>query len=378
MDLSHIPVIDAHCHPYPPDQMEITAQHLRDALSVSLHRESAAENESMLLVRMTLRALAGLLDCPRTWEAVIATRNERMRANKSAYLDLLWRDANIGAMLIDPGFPANPAITREVFAAHVPAQVFEGYRIERFFGADAFRTPAYQSLHDLVAAFRAKLDEEAGRPGVRFLKSVIAYRTGLAVEKVDERRAAAAWEAHRSYGDASDKVLRDYLFWIAAEKAAEHNLPFQLHTGHTSIVNRWPNVNPILLTPLFNEPEMQQTRFVLVHSGYPYCTEAGYMTSAYPNLMLDLSLMIPWSSIGIAGRIEQILESAPTSKIMYGSDGIQAPELYWMSAKLGRRALGQVLDKLIATAAIDAEEAREIAEAILFRNAERCYGIRLA
>jgi uncharacterized protein len=377
MDLRHIPLVDAHCHPYPPNRLEITARQLRDALSVSLHRESAAENESMLLVRMSLRMLAEILDCPRNWDAVIERRNERIRASKTHYLKLLWQDANISAMLIDPGYPGNPTIGSEEFSALVPAEVFEGYRIERFFPASSFHAPEYQSLSDLVDAFRAKLDDEARRPNVRFFKSVIAYRTGLAIQQVSESTALAAWKEHQAYRDPADKILRDYFFRIAAEKAAEHDLPFQLHTGHTSITNLWPNVNPILLTPFLNQPETQDTRFVLVHAGYPYCTEAGFMTSIYPNVMLDLSLMIPWSSIGISKRIEQILESAPTSKIMYGSDGIEAPEMYWISAKIGRRALGQVLDNLIAMDFVDADEALEIAEAILFRNAERCYGIAL-
>lgn len=377
MDLSQIPVIDSHCHPYPPDQQEITAQRLRDALSVSLRGETPAENESMLLVRMALRELAKLLDCPRNWAAVIESRNQRVRASRTDYLELLWQDANIGAMLIDPGYPLDQPITRQEFASIIPAEIFEGYRIERFFAAESFHAPEYRSIHDLVEAFRARLDEEARSPGVRFFKSVIAYRTGLAIEKVSESAAIAAWDDHQIYGDPADKILRDFLFWIAAEKASEHDLPFQVHTGHTSHINLWPNVNPILLTPLLNEPEMQETRFVLVHAGYPYCTEAGYMTSVYPNLMLDLSLMIPWSSIGIANRIEQTLESGPTSKIMYGSDGIQVPELYWISAKIGRRALAQVLDKLIENQTIDSDEATEIAEAILYRNAERCYGISI-
>ncbi len=330
-----------------------------------------------MLVRMALRALSELLDCPRNWDAVIERRNERIRASKTDYLKLLWRDANISAMLIDPGYPGKPAIGSEEFAALVPAEIFEGYRIERFFPANSFHAPEYQSLSDLLDAFRAKLDEEARRPNVRFFKSVIAYRTGLAIQNVSESIALAAWKEHQAYGDPADKILRDYLFQIAAEKAAEHDLPFQLHTGHTSITNLWPNVNPILLTPFLNQPEMQDTRFVLVHAGYPYCTEAGFMTSIYPNLMLDLSLMIPWSSIGIAKRIEQVLESAPTSKIMYGSDGIQAPEMYWISAKIGRRALGQVLDNLVAMDAVDIDEALEIAEGILYRNAERCYRLTL-
>jgi predicted TIM-barrel fold metal-dependent hydrolase len=212
---------------------------------------------------------------------------------------------------------------------------------------------------------------------LRFYKTVIAYMSGLAIRKVGEDEALAAWTARPAFRDPADKVLRDYLFWETALKAREHNLAFQVHTGHTSHINVWPNTNPILMTPLLNEPEMQDARFVLVHGGYPYCTEAGYLTSVYPKISLDLSLMIPWSSIGIARRIEETLESAPTSKIMYGSDGIEVPELYWISALNARKALGRVLDRLIEDGVLDDEEALDVGKDILYRNAERVYGISI-
>jgi predicted TIM-barrel fold metal-dependent hydrolase len=140
----------------------------------------------------------------------------------------------------------------------------------------------------------------------------------------------------------------------------------------------WTKVNPILLTPLLNEPELAEVSFVLVHGGYPYCAEAGYMTSAYPNVSLDLSLMIPWASIGAARCIAQTLEFAPTKKVMYGSDGIYVPELYWIGAHIARRALARVLGELIDDDVLDRDEAKEVAHDILHRNAERIYGVTIA
>ena len=379
MDLTGIPAIDTHCHPFPPQQDTITAQHLRDSLSVSLRGKTPVENESMLLCRMTVKALSVLLDCPPTWEATMAARNERVVADKAGYHTTLFEDANIGMLMIDPGYPATQEITVEEFSEVMPCPIVEGYRTERFAASEeqAFAKDQFGSFTDFVDAFNDKLDDEASRSSTRFFKTVIAYRTGLAIQRVGQPEARAAWDAHEHVGDSNEKVLRDFLFWETTKKAKEHDLPFQVHTGHTSHVNPWPNVNPILMTPMLNEPEMQDVRFVLVHGGYPYCTEAGYMTSVYPNVALDLSLMIPWSSIGIARRIEETLESAPTSKIMYGSDGIQTPELYWISAKNTRRALGRVLDRLEEEGVVDTDEATEIGKDILYRNAERIYGVSL-
>lgn len=132
LDLSSFPVIDAHCHPFPPEQSEITAQMLLDALTVSQHRHASPENESKLLTRMLVRQLSRLLDCKPTLESVDAERNQRASKDATAYNATLIDDANIRLMMIDPGFPSGASITLERFEAVVPCPVVEGYRIERF------------------------------------------------------------------------------------------------------------------------------------------------------------------------------------------------------------------------------------------------------
>jgi uncharacterized protein len=376
MDLSAIPAIDTHCHPFPPAQSIVSPELLRNAIGVSLAADASPLNDTALLNRMVVRGLAALLGCDQSWDAVVAARNAAAASDVRDYHRRLFADANVAMVLIDPGFPDTPTILAEDFEETVPCPVLEGYRIERFTGEGALHVTGHATFVEFIDAFQVRLDDEAARPRTRFFKTVIAYLTGLAIRKVSESEARAAWD-QRGDDPGAEKTLRDYLFWLTALKSREHNLPFQIHTGHTSQFNPWPNVNPILLTPLLNDPELRETPFVLVHGGYPYCTEAGYMTSIYPNVALDLSLMIPWSGHGIARRLEETLEAAPTAKIMYGSDAIYVPELYWISAKNARRALGRVLDRLIDDEVLDADEAKEVAGDILHRNAERIYGVSL-
>jgi hypothetical protein len=380
MDLNAIPVIDTHAHPFPPAQGEITWVYLRDALSESLRANTTDENDSMLLVRMLIKRLATLLDCAPDRDSVLAARNA-LAVNPAAYHELLFTDANISAVLVDPGFPVQ-LIEAPDFATVIPCPVYEGYRIERFAKGPSQEVPfdydAYPSFADFVEAFRAQLDAEAAKPGFTFYKSIIAYRTGLRLTNPSEADALAAWKLRPEYRAPNEKLLRDFLFHETALKALEHDAAFQVHTGHTSHDQPWANANPIEMTLFLNEPQMDQVRFVLVHGGYPFNTEAGYITSAYPNVFLDLSLMIPWSSIGIARRIEQTLEFAPTSKVMYGSDGIMVPELFWLSAHNARKALGKVLDGLIEDEIVDDGEAYDIAKDVLYRTAERVYGVQIA
>ena len=60
--------------------------------------------------------------------------------------------------------------------------------------------------------------------------------------------------------------------------------------------------------------------FVLLHSSYPYTRDAGYLTAVYPNVFLDFGEIFPFlSASGQAAVVQQMLELAPTNKIMWSS-----------------------------------------------------------
>jgi predicted TIM-barrel fold metal-dependent hydrolase len=95
--------------------------------------------------------------------------------------------------------------------------------------------------------------------------------------------------------------------------------------------------------------------------------------NSYPNVFLDLSETIPFISIGIADKLMKLFEMTPTNKIMYGSDGYNIPELFWISALETKRALSRVLNELVESDTIDVDWALEIAEQILSMNTKRIY-----
>jgi hypothetical protein len=71
----------------------------------------------------------------------------------------------------------------------------------------------------------------------------------------------------------------------------------------------------------------------------------------------------------------ELLGLAPASKLLFSTDASLVPELYWVGARLGRRALGRVLDEHIAEGAIDERVALDWAERMLWRNSERVYAL---
>ena len=109
--------------------------------------------------------------------------------------------------------------------------------------------------------------------------------------------------------------------------------------------------------------------------GYPYLRESAYLSSIYPNIFVDLSLAIPFAVSEIPAMLLQLLGLAPTSKLLYASDGFSVPELFWLGAQACRTALGRVLDQLVADNILTKGKAYASAEQILYRNSETLYNL---
>lgn len=156
------------------------------------------------------------------------------------------------------------------------------------------------------------------------------------------------------------------------------------------------------------------TKFVLLHSSYPYTRDAGYLTAVYPNVFLDFGEIFPFvSAVGQCAVVKQVLELAPTNKIMWSSeyrlsscrhmltdrltaDGHWWPESYYLGTRQAREALWkvgiiafdlhgyshhircQVLAESVAKQEMTELQAIHIVKGALFDNANRIYGLGLA
>jgi predicted TIM-barrel fold metal-dependent hydrolase len=93
----------------------------------------------------------------------------------------------------------------------------------------------------------------------------------------------------------------------------------QFHTGLGDADITLTSSSPALLQPLI--VANPRTTFVLLHASYPYMREAGYLTAMYKNVFLDIGEVFPVVSRGgQEAVIRQLLELAPTNKIMWSSE----------------------------------------------------------
>ena len=151
----------------------------------------------------------------------------------------------------------------------------------------------------------------------------------------------------------------------------------QVHTGTgASDLLNMEAMNPVCLYDLFTDPRyLNKVKIVLLHGGYPYIEETGYLVAQFSHLYTDLSGTISFSSVGGAEIMRKMFERAPLNKVSYGSDSGGFPELAWFGSLHFKDQLNRVLGQLMDEGAIHENQAYEIAHKVLYDNALELYPV---
>ena len=385
VDLAAIPIVDAHCHAVRPLSERLTVSTLERRISLSFmaqnqpdraRRPAVRDWPSQTLPRPTLmltylyRHLAEFLGVPPEPEQVMAAREERAQ-EYPAYVQSLLRDAGIAQLVVDSGYPGD--VPCDEFATTTLLPIWEVVRIEQVMSQTAAAAPDFDSFEKAV---RARLDESLRDPRCVGLKSVIAYLTGLAIGPGDPAAAAADYSGFREqpFGRGF-KALRDYCFHLAMKLCMLHDKPLQVHCGFGDDDICFSLSAPRYLYELLAFPPYSDCLLVLVHGGHPWAREAAIMANLLPNVYLDISQTCPFISYGVADLLWEVLQIAPSGKVLYGSDAFHLPELYWLGAKLGRQAVGAVVERLVSAGFATPADGQQLARSILYDNAVDLYAL---
>ena len=369
MDLSEIPAIDQHAHNLLRPE---AAMHYPYASAFSEGSDPEIRNHHAkytLCYRRSLRELGLLLNCKPTEADIIS---QRQAMGLDTLTQRCFEASNLSGILLDDGFLPDTILSAQWHQQFVPVQRL--LRLERL--AEMLWTQ-HDHFDDFVHHFRqAIVDQPADVVG---LKSIAAYRSGLAIQPVNEQAAAQRFKERRTIdGDwllrLDDKILIDFLLYQALAIAAERRLPIQFHTGFGDPDLDLSLANPLHLRDVLEEPYFQEVPIVLLHAAYPFCREAAYLASVYPQVYVDYGLAVPFLSVsGMKKTLQMLLELAPTSKLLFSSDAHFIPELYYLGAKWGRQALGLVLEQAHRDGDLSIQEADQIAVDILRGNAAQLY-----
>jgi predicted TIM-barrel fold metal-dependent hydrolase len=373
LDFSQIPAIDVHAHSFAEQSKGVDIE----VLPSMLYFASARRPQDQLLYMQLVRELAKFLRCEPLPEAVARVRTAQASEYRS-YVKRLFADVNLRGILVDDGYsevavekPVTP-FDLQVFRELAQVEVRRVTRLEPIVKEVIDRSDRFEQF---VSGLSDELDLRIKEEGVVGVKSVIAYRTGLAIEKPSPGQAsqdflryksASAEQRRQHHFDI--KRLRDYAVWLTLERTTKHDVPMLFHTGLGDIDVVLDKCNPIHLFGMLKDEMARKANIVLVHGGYPYATEAAWLATVFENVYLDVSIYAPYSHANLASRVLEVLELAPISKVLYGSDASQLPEVYWLSLKLFRRALAEALQRLIEFDTIDEDQARCCTQRILAQN----------
>jgi predicted TIM-barrel fold metal-dependent hydrolase len=374
VDLTSVPVVDNHCHAVTTDQAFGKVEAWRRAFTESTDPGMPREHVvTTAFYRRLIRALAPFLGCESTEDAVFAARTAR--EGKGLTAELL-RSANIDTLLVDTGFPP----PEEVFPVPELGEL-GGCRAEPVLRLEVLMESLlteYDTLAATEEALAAALEDVRGGGHVA-LKSIAAYRTGLDIREWAREEAETSFREYRrsalnGFTRLVHKPLLDTLLHVVFTLAADQEIPVQFHVGYGDADTDLLLGNPLHLRAVIGKPDYRALPVVLLHECYPYTRQGGYLAAVYENVYLDLSYGIPLLGYGeMLAFTRQALGVAPTSKLVYSSDGIEVPELHWMSAIDGRRVIGEVLGELVAYGETSLTQAETAGESMLRENAIRLY-----
>jgi len=223
--------------------------------------------------------------------------------------------------------------------------------------------------------------EDQKAHGVVAIKFEAAYLRSLEFGRPTEDEAAAVYSRYAASGVAPPneyKTLQDYIYRYLAAEAGRLKLAVHIHVG--AGVGGWfdqQTANPILLSSLFNDPDLRQTNFVMLHAAWPYADVVASLLSK-PNVYADYSamtfLLYPPK---LAASLRTWLEFQP-EKVLFGTDAFPLgpdgwEDLAWTTADTARKSLGLALTEMLRDGEVTPARAEEIARGVLRGNAAKLY-----
>ena len=296
VDLSALPVLDGHLHA-PLREIPSDLDGYR-WLWYEGQREDASLAAGLTAYRWAVHELAAELGCGDDEESVIAAIATHEVAE---WARRIVGAADVEALVVDTGFPPPElALLPDELGAAAGVPVATLLRIEQVAGE---LTGLVSSFDQFLDAFDERV-EGARAAGHAGLKSIIAYRSGLAVEPASLEEARAGFEREHGRGATRlvEKPLLDFLLVRSLGAARRQALPMQLHAGYGDPDIDLRLANPLELRWLLESGAANGVPLVLLHGAYPYAREGAWLAAVYPHVYLDVATCIP--PLGFAALVD--------------------------------------------------------------------------
>ncbi|WP_293858401.1 amidohydrolase family protein [Steroidobacter sp.] len=348
--------------------------------------EVVEQMRSTTFVEALTKEMAVFLRCKPTLKDVIAARNEYTSGNYWRYVNDMFGDAQLEGALVQGSLGAwtLPEPKQEDFKKALKMKVYDVVTAGawRFLDEDI-------PVADLVSKYRAQLKKLTKEDGGVAIKSGIVKLSGADVEPVTPSQGEQAWEQWRKLSKADKqriydrtwrpafwKTLQDFLLWETCAVAYELDIPLHIHAGNGEGQDKISTHYPYKLENVVRYPvefPQKPVQIVLLHAGFPHHAEAAYMSHIFPNVWYDMSIMAPFVNRGLYQRLLETFETAPLSKVMYGSDAYHVPEFFYLGAKWAKKHVAKAMAVLVDDGVLTKDDAVRYAKMILADNARRLH-----
>lgn len=369
--LAALPLVDHHCHGARTADLghDEFAALLTEGRARPGSGVSPFDTPAGVAVR---RHCAPLLDLPRHVPAADYTARRAELGRREVNRRFL-RAAGVEVFCVDTGFAPHPVTSPAELAAAAGGAAHEVVRLE---GVAESVAASGVEAGEYAGAFRSAARRAVRRPGVVAVKSVAAYRTGLALDPArpaDNEVTEAARHWLTRGGRLTDPVLVRHLLWTAVDLG----LPLQLHTGFGDDDIRLHRADPALLTDWLHL--IRGTIPVLLLHCWPYQRQAAHLAAVFEEVYLDVGLALHHAGPSRSRAIlEEALEITPFRKLLYSSDAYGVAEFHHLGALCFRQGLAALLQERVDADELSLPDALRIAAWAGRDNARRLYGLPAA
>jgi len=302
--------------------------------------------------------------------------SDRIRVNSKKNPDWalsLLEEMGVHKVILDiagTGLPCGHIVNNEML---VQVVLMDGFIMGEMNVIKSLRDEPIRSLEDYLEALDETF-EKAVKMGA------IGIKSGLAYQRIIEYREVPRYKAERilteGLGGVSSeerRVFQDFMMHEVCRRCAEHELPFQIHTGiQAGNYNTITNTNPAYLTNLIRK--YPDVKFDIFHGGYPYFKEAGILAKYFPNAYVDGCWLTHISPSAYKEALNEWLEIVPATKIFAWGGDHTIPEHTYASLKLGKELVAEVLASKVVQGRFSEKTAYWVAERIMGKNAREVYG----
>jgi len=322
-------------------------------------QEALADAEPTRLLALNLAITERYEDYFR-WYAEVMRRTGTLRILKPVHPDYLLRmSEGQGAEELDFAVPI--ARVESLVGFYDDALILDFSGVERVAG---FSITDADSLERMIAWFFSLCD----RYDIRSLKQLQAYSRNLAIGEVSRDVMAEslstllAARGAGGLGKYREEAIRvqDYTLRKILEEADQRGMPYQFHTGMTTLSDS----NPGLLEPVIRR--YRNVRFVLLHA-YPFISEAAYLARNNPNVWVDTSWQALQSPDILRKALHEYIGMVPASRITASIDATCLEE-YAGGLSITRDVLCEVLADKAERGFLSVKDAFDMSDRILGRN----------